>query len=199
MIPRYLYNHFPGVSITTVEIDRGVIQLAERFFELQQDARFQVVECDALKFIFQAAQKAELYDVIIFDINGGKDGEPSPSNIFVSKDFLSRVQKCLSPEGILIFHMINREPPQAFQDLFNPVYIYTEEIVTLLYCRNQPIERRQDANKKEVVVTKLEDQEIPKQGRFGFEMEVLSKIKVHWPKVGGMFNGAEVYVENEEG
>jgi len=91
---------------------------------LQQDARFRVVQCDALKFIFEAAQKLSQFEVIIFDINNGIDGEPSPSNIFVCKDFLARLKKCLSPDGILIFHMINREPPQAFQELFNPIYIY---------------------------------------------------------------------------
>lgn len=128
-----------------------------------------MLQYDALKFIFEAAQKPPQYEIIIFDINGGRDGEPSPPNIFVSKDFINRLQKCLTPDGLLIFHMINREPSPVFQEVFSPIYNYTEEIVTVLYCRNQPLERRLDANKKEVIVTQLEDQVVPKKGKFAFE------------------------------
>jgi spermidine synthase len=96
------------MDITVVEIDGRIIELAEQYFELRQDDRFRVVQSDALKFIFQAAQKPDLYDLIIFDINGGVDGQPSPSPIFVSKDFLARLQKCLTKSGELIFHLINR-------------------------------------------------------------------------------------------
>jgi spermidine synthase len=91
------------LSIWTSQSLRSTVDL-----ELRQDDRFRVVQSDALKFIFQAAQKPDLYDLIIFDINGGVDGQPSPSPIFVSKDFLARLQKCLTKSGELIFHLINR-------------------------------------------------------------------------------------------
>lgn len=45
----------------------------------------------------------------------------------------------------------------------------------------------------------MEYQEVQKKGRFDFEEEILRKIKIHWPKIGGVFDGAEVFVENEEG
>lgn len=199
VLSKYLYDHWKGMDIKTIEIDAKIIKLAERYFEIRQDQRFRVIQYDALKYIFENSKGEQQFDLIIFDINGGVDGQPSPSPIFLSKDFLLRLQKCLSPHGLLIYHLINRDIPQTFQQIFNPIYSHVEDIVTMVYCFNVPLEKRLDSNKKQVIVTKMEYQEVQKKGRFDFEEEILRKIKIHWPKIGGVFDGAEVFVENEEG
>lgn len=50
-----------------------------------------------------------------------------------------------------------------------------------------------------MIVTKYEFEEIPKKGRFEFEGEILARVKLHWPRIGGVFEGTEVFYENQEG
>jgi hypothetical protein len=57
-----------------------------------------------------------------------------------------------------------------------------------VYCRNEPLVKRLDQNGEEVIVTRQRfEEEIPRRGRFQWEEGILGKVRLYWPKIGGVF------------
>lgn len=116
VIPMQLLSLFPNLTVTVVELEAAVVQLANRCFGVPvSDANLRVVVEDAVSFIQKQIQvaapaPAQLFDLIINDISndlinldsiGGTANDSLHSiSIFTS------IVKLLKPEGLFIMNQI---------------------------------------------------------------------------------------------
>lgn len=53
----FLHHYFKNLQILAIEIDSEMLNVAENYFGLKQDFRFQIKIDDGIKYILDAAQK----------------------------------------------------------------------------------------------------------------------------------------------
>lgn len=86
-----------GGKITGVEIDPDVIQLANKYFTLDQIPNLQIVVGDAFEFVLKTHEK---YDLIIIDIFQ----DTTMPNFLFEKFFMDRIGYLLRPKGHILFN-----------------------------------------------------------------------------------------------
>lgn len=62
--PKYFLKHYPGASIDVVEIDRGLTNIAKKYFRLREDPRLKIIHEDGRTFLNRNKEK---YQVIYMD------------------------------------------------------------------------------------------------------------------------------------
>lgn len=102
----YLHRHMPGLDITGVEIDPGVIGLARAHFGLREDKRLRVVIEDGRRFLMRPGQS---YDVILVD---AYRGTWVPETL-TTAEFFTLAKARLNPGGVVAQ---NVEPTTLFFD-----------------------------------------------------------------------------------
>ena len=107
-------------SITGVEIDPKVIELANKYFGLADVPNCNIVICDAFEFVLKAKEK---YDLIIIDIF--KD--TVMPNFLFEDFFISRVNQLLNVNGFILFNTMtltkgNLERNEVYKAHFNDDY-----------------------------------------------------------------------------
>lgn len=91
-------QHFLGpVSITGIDINRVHLQVARRFFGVGGRS-VELIEADAIQWVAQGPAAA--YDLIIDDLFGHADGEPSRA-IAADSAWFMQLQRLLRPGGTL--------------------------------------------------------------------------------------------------
>ena len=60
----YLHRFLPNVSVTSVELDPAVLELARKYFGIRDEPNFQVVNRDGRLFLSESKDK---YDIILID------------------------------------------------------------------------------------------------------------------------------------
>ncbi len=95
-------------KITAVEKDPLMIELGNKYFDLQRFKHLHIVYDDALHFVDECKQQFELIIIDLFVDNH----VPEP---FTSEPFLSQLTGLLSNEGFLLLNMIVQTPAQLEQ------------------------------------------------------------------------------------
>jgi len=86
-----------GGKITGVEIDPEVIQLANKYFSLDQIPNLKIVIGDAFEFVLKTHEK---YNLIIIDIFQ----DTAMPNFLFEKFFMDRIGQLLRPKGNILFN-----------------------------------------------------------------------------------------------
>lgn len=84
-------------KITGVEIDPEIIQLANKYFSLDQIPNLEIVIDDAFEFVLKT--KAQ-YDFILIDIFQ----DTTMPNFLFEKFFMNRIGELLHPDGVILFN-----------------------------------------------------------------------------------------------
>ena len=92
---RYLAQFMPQTDFTTVEIDPGVIELAQKYFDVHVGARQHIVERDARLFLHGTSAK---YDLIFVDAYRGYF---VPFHL-TTQEFYALAKSRLAPGGCLL-------------------------------------------------------------------------------------------------
>lgn len=112
-----LSRSFPGVKITSVEIDQVMCDIAKQYFDLDSVANHRVLIEDALRVVIQPQQygiNEYEFDTIIVDIyNGEKFPELGSSG-----NFISALKNLLTPGGLIIFNRIYVQHHQDDVNIF---------------------------------------------------------------------------------
>ncbi|VDN57003.1 unnamed protein product [Dracunculus medinensis] len=150
LLPSFLLRQFLKSSISVVEIDPSVKDIAEQYFSLPVDnPNLSIIIDDALNFIFQAQNKL-LYDVLFVDIAGSMNVEglncPPPS--FITAEVLTSMHNLLKPNGVMAFNFVTRDDAygneiiEKIKSVFGNVYIYSsnEDINKVLICPKENID-----------------------------------------------------------
>ncbi|OZC08509.1 Spermine/spermidine synthase [Onchocerca flexuosa] len=140
----FLTNHFPKVAfsgillitITVVELDEVVIDLAWRWFGLdKKHEKIQIITMNGVKFIEEAVAKKVLFDVVFIDVC--EDGDLiCPAESFIHPNFIANLKKILKPTGIVVLNILPRE--NVFNQVDEVLSAYQKQFPT---CAVAPLRR----------------------------------------------------------
>lgn len=106
-LSKFCYRHLSAASITTVEIDREVIGIAESFFALPRpDARFTVVHADAADFL---ARETSSFDLVLMDACDAQGTAPGLAGVAA----LSNLRARLAPRGVVAVNLVGGQARAA--------------------------------------------------------------------------------------
>lgn len=91
----YLHDFLPQSNITCVELDPGVIELAQRHFGVRQDARLRLIQRDGRIY---ANTTRERYDIVMVD---AYQGTLVPFHL-VTREFFTVLKRRLNPGGVVV-------------------------------------------------------------------------------------------------
>ena len=100
-------------KITGVEIDENIIQIANKYFHLDEIENLEIVIADAFDFVLRSTQQ---YDLIIIDIF---QDTQMPSFLF-EKYFTERIEDITALNGYILFNTMILEKSQNTR---NDIYI----------------------------------------------------------------------------
>ncbi len=104
-------------QITGVDIDPNIVDIANKYFQLDTIPNLEIVIDDAFEFVLKTKQK---YDLIIIDIF-----QDTIMPDFLFEDFfINRINFLLNPNGFILFNtmVINKKDSErnlAYKDKFN--------------------------------------------------------------------------------
>lgn len=101
---------FSPTSITAVDIDEAILDVAKNYFGLAPSSTLKVVVDDGLKYLkTEAAQQK--YDAILFDVDSkdSSQGISCPPRQFVEPESLNNVKSALSETGIFVLNLVCRD------------------------------------------------------------------------------------------
>ncbi|HZR87222.1 MAG TPA: fused MFS/spermidine synthase [Bradyrhizobium sp.] len=90
----YLHRFLPNVSVTSVELDPAVLELAKKYFGIHDEPNFQVVNRDGRLFLSESKDK---YDIILIDAYRG----PFVPFHLLTKEFYQIVKDHLAAGGVV--------------------------------------------------------------------------------------------------
>lgn len=91
----YLHRHLPDVSITSVELDPVVAELAKKHFGIRDEANFHVATRDGRLYLRENKQR---YDIILIDAYRG----PFVPFHLLTKEFYEAIKAHLADGGIVV-------------------------------------------------------------------------------------------------
>jgi spermidine synthase len=90
----YLHRFLPDVSVTSVELDPAVLELAKKYFGIREEPNFQVVNRDGRLFLSESKDR---YDIILIDAYRG----PFVPFHLLTKEFYQIVKDHLADGGVV--------------------------------------------------------------------------------------------------
>jgi spermidine synthase len=98
VIATYLARFMPDVTITTVELDPGVIEAAKKYFGILESDHVRYLESDGRVFL---RRSTDLHDLILVD---AYYGDQIPFHL-LTKEFYTLVKQRLTPSGAAAFNV----------------------------------------------------------------------------------------------
>ncbi|MRW85480.1 methyltransferase domain-containing protein [Pseudoduganella sp. FT26W] len=102
-LAKFCYRYLPHSRITVLELDPAVIALREQFAIPRDNARFRVVQADAVDYMPHLAGSA---DVLLVD---GFDAEGLPPALGSAR-FYADCRRALRPGGVLVANLFSYDP-----------------------------------------------------------------------------------------
>src|SRR5258706_4877408 len=98
---RFIHQRMPKTRVSVVEIDRGVVTVARRYFHFpEEDARLEVVIGDGAQAV---PQRPASCDVLVVD--GFVDGRPAKG--LCTQSFYDRAFAALRPGGVMVANFMS--------------------------------------------------------------------------------------------
>ncbi|HEY6768729.1 MAG TPA: fused MFS/spermidine synthase [Candidatus Sulfotelmatobacter sp.] len=91
----YLHKTLPNASITTVELDPAVMEIAKKYFGIREESDFHVANDDGRLFLRKTSER---FDLILLDAYRG----PFVPFHLLTKEFYEVVKQHLRPGGVVI-------------------------------------------------------------------------------------------------
>ncbi len=132
-VVKVLRKKYPDTEITGVEIDEKMIDIGNKYFDLEK-YRPTIVIADAFRFVRKENKK---YDLICIDLLVGRN---SPQKLS-SEEFFRNIKKILNKGGIVIINQLRLKGQEKDNDLlkilnkvFKKVEIKRPLVNTLIFC-----------------------------------------------------------------
>ncbi|XP_050490321.1 eEF1A lysine and N-terminal methyltransferase homolog [Bombus huntii] len=107
----FLYNCFPKLRITAVEIDEKMLKVATDYFGLILDNRMKVEIADGIQIIKDSTSNGKRYKAILFDVDSKDNtvGMSCPPRQFLEMPIIKSVAECLMNDGFFILNLVSRD------------------------------------------------------------------------------------------
>uniref|UniRef100_A0A182M3C0 eEF1A lysine and N-terminal methyltransferase homolog n=1 Tax=Anopheles culicifacies TaxID=139723 RepID=A0A182M3C0_9DIPT len=153
-------------TITAVEIDPEIEQIAVKYFGLTLDQRLRVVIADGIQFLADEAARESHYSALLFDVDS-KDptvGMSCPPAAFLEQAVLTNVRKLIGEKGLFVLNLVCRNESlrdttvESLKRTFRYVLSYQleEDVNEIFYCTDN--ERLKDvSNWQDLLRTAADD------------------------------------------
>lgn len=104
-LPHLISKEFPNTEIVTVEIDKTMIDIAAKYFDLTSVPHHNVFNADAMHFVIEPESygyENGKFDVAIVDIYCGEKYPELGS----SGNFIASLKRLVKPGGLLVFNRL---------------------------------------------------------------------------------------------
>lgn len=146
LLATYIHRYFPKSTLTAVDIDIAMVEVAKEYFGFTPGPRLKAVVADGIDYIEKLAKEGVKYNAIMVDVDA-KDssmGLSCPPRSFLERSFLEKIASCLSSEGLMILNLVCRDhklKPVVLEDVkavFSTVLCQQipEEVNCILFCAN---------------------------------------------------------------
>jgi len=174
-LPMFLRKHYPDATISVVEINPDVVDVAKRFFGFREDAHLRVHVGDGRHFIENI--RLLPYDIIFLDAFGA---ESIPAHL-ATQEFLQAVRRAVAPGGVVVGNVWrgshNRlyDPMvRTYQEVFDELFIaeVAGDVNNMLFA----LPRRQLLNQSELAIAARKVSELR---RFPFDLGRLAEASFY--------------------
>jgi len=124
----FLRKHDPKVLVDVVEIDKSIIEVADKLFGVRSEGNVNVIQADGFKYL---ADTKERYDVIFMDafLKPSRDTDPNGVPLALkTARFYKQVQDKLTTGGLVVFnlnpHSGSRNDIAGIASAFRHAYVY---------------------------------------------------------------------------
>lgn len=90
----YLHKHIPKATVTAIELDGAMIELAEKYFDMKPEPGLEIVEADGRLALVRDKRK---HDIVLIDAYRG----PFVPFHLLTREFYELVKSRLKPGGII--------------------------------------------------------------------------------------------------
>jgi spermidine synthase len=98
-IPTYLGRSMPETTISSVELDPAVIDVAKKYFGMRETGKSRLIDSDGRVFL---KRHSDTYDIIMVD---AFTGSYIPFHL-MTKEFYALVRERLAPHGVAVFNIM---------------------------------------------------------------------------------------------
>lgn len=124
-----LKNHVPGVTITGIDIDPVMVEIAKKHFHIGTNPKVLLMVDDAVKYVVNHADKS-IYDLIVVDLYIGRFNPKSSHETI----FLKGIRALMKKDGMVFFNThYNQTDNKEYDDLINylkGIFTGVEEIIS---------------------------------------------------------------------
>jgi spermidine synthase len=107
-IPKFIENQFPDSSVTVVEIDEQLTEIAKKHFSFVPSSKLKIEHRDARMFLaspsLEAPQSRQKFDLIIFDVYSSS---PSIPFHLVTLETFTAISAMLTQEGVIGLNVVS--------------------------------------------------------------------------------------------
>lgn len=134
-----------------IEIDKVMLEIAQKYFELKVNDRLEVVIDDGLRYIKECRTKnaGKQFDAVLFDVDS-KDlsvGMSCPPAEFIEHEVLNNIKELIGPDGLFILNLVCRndalrtEVISDLKKIFPAVcnHKLNEYLNEVIYCSNNEL------------------------------------------------------------
>jgi spermidine synthase len=127
--PRALQHYYTNVTVDTVEIDPVVVEVAKKYFAVEETPKLKIHINDGRVFL---RQTTNLYDVILMDAYSTTRYGSSLPRQLATKEFFTLANQHLSTNGVLAYNVIGQI--QGFRaTLIGAMYRTLNEVFPCVY------------------------------------------------------------------
>lgn len=99
--PKQFLRDYPRVSITAVEIDPGVVEVAREHFAMPEDPRLRIAVADGRTWLKSSREEVDVVLIDAFTVN--RYGSSLPWHL-TTREFFEELEARTSPEAIVLFN-----------------------------------------------------------------------------------------------
>lgn len=116
-IAHLLSKSYPGIEITSVEIDSTMIDISRKFFDLDSIPNHKIIQGDALRVVIEPEEydiTPAYFDLLIVDFLV----EDTYPDLGKTGNFISAIKRLVRSEGKIVFNRIYTEAYQEDVNIF---------------------------------------------------------------------------------
>lgn len=124
-LAKLITEKLPKTKVTGVEIDPKVVEIGQKYFDLNKIPNLEIIVGDAFEEIYDLGFK--IYDLVLVDLYKGQEF-PAQAE---SDEFLKKIKSILAKDGLVIFNRLyfnrqHRQKADAFLKKVRQIYPFVK-------------------------------------------------------------------------
>ena len=163
-VSKYFIRHVPGIHVVSVELDKGVVDAAKKYFDFQEGPRHRAVVADGRVHLMRDKTK---YDIVMVDaFRGGY----VPFHM-LTVEFYRLLAQRLEPDGVAVMNL------RANTELFNSSLLTLKQVFKHVDTFEQSGNVIVLARLAPIAPATLAERAAARQAQFKFRYDLVTMLK----------------------